>query len=99
MTDDCRSNQKQMRRLGGIETIRDNINLSQIDQSGNQTTFTIAVLDCLIKAVFGNKRSEAHFLDIDGLQVLLEQIEKCEPTLKRLALSCLCNILENNKSF
>jgi len=41
--------------------------LEQVDQSGNQTTFTIAVLDCLTKAVFGNKRSEAHFLDIGGL--------------------------------
>ena len=57
------------------------------------------MLDCLTKAVFGNRRSEAHFLDIGGLQVLLELIEKCDSTIKRLALSCLNTILENNKSF
>jgi len=38
-------------------------------------------------------------LDIEGLQVLLELIEKCDTTVKRLALSCLCTVLENNKSF
>jgi len=30
---------------------------------------------------------------------LLELIEKCDATIKRLALSCLNTILENNKSF
>jgi len=31
--------------------------------------------------------------------VLLELIEKCDATVKRLALSCMSTILENNKSF
>jgi len=31
--------------------------------------------------------------------VLLELIEKCDATIKRLALSCMSTILENNKSF
>jgi hypothetical protein len=38
-------------------------------------------------------------LDIDGVQVLLDLTETCEYTLKRLTLSCLCTLLENNKSF
>jgi hypothetical protein len=97
--EDCRVCQKTLRRCKGIEVIRDNITLKQVDQSGNCTTFTIAVLDCLSKSVYGNKRSEAHFLDIEGLQVLLELIESCDATIKRMALSCLCTILENNKSF
>ena len=33
------------------------------------------------------------------MQVLLDLIETCEYTLKRLALSCLCTLLENKKSF
>jgi hypothetical protein len=59
----------------------------------------LSVLDCLNNAVFGNKRSELHFLDIEGVYVLLDLIETSEPALKRLALSSLCTILENNKSF
>jgi hypothetical protein len=57
------------------------------------------VLDCLNNAVFGNKRSELHFLDIEGVYVLLDLIENCEQSLKRITLSSLCTILENNKSF
>lgn len=59
----------------------------------------MAVLDCLANAVFENKRSQLHFLDIEGIQVLLDLIEVCEYSLKRLALSCLCSLLENKKSF
>lgn len=31
--------------------------------------------------------------------MLLDLIESCEYTLKRLALSCLCTLLENKKAF
>lgn len=33
------------------------------------------------------------------MQILLDLVETCDYTLKRLALSCLCTILENQKSF
>lgn len=71
----------------------------EVDQSGNATTFTLATLDCLKNAIYGNKRSELHFLDVEGVQILLDLIESCDYTLKRIALSCLCTILENQKSF
>lgn len=59
----------------------------------------MAVLDCISNAVFGNKRSEIHFLDIDGVQNLLNLVENSDYTIKRLALSNLCSILESPKSF
>jgi hypothetical protein len=96
---ECRDNQKAFRRLKGIEALRSNLNNLEVDQSGNSTTFLVSVLDCLSNAVFDNKRSQLHFLDIEGVQVLLDLIENCEYTLKRLALSCLCTLLENKKSF
>jgi len=71
----------------------------EVDQSGNSITFLVAVLDCISNAVFGNKRSEIHFLDIDGVQNLLNLVENSEYTIKRLALSNLCSILESPKSF
>ena len=70
-----------------------------MDQSGNATTFILATLDCLQNAIYGNKRSELHFLDVEGVQILLDLIESCDYTLKRISLSCLCTILENQKSF
>jgi len=63
---DQRENQKIFRRNKGIESLVECLQFKEIDQSGNTTTFLIAVLDCLANAVFGNKRSELHFLDIDG---------------------------------
>lgn len=96
---DCRENQKTFRRLNGIEAVKNNLKIPEVDQSGNKTTFLVAVLDCLANAIFDNKRSQLHFMDIEGVQVLLDLIEDCEYTLKRLALSCLCTLLENKKSF
>ena len=85
--------------MGGIEVLRTNLTFKEVDQSGNSTTFLSAVLNCLSNAIFGNKRSELHFLDINGICVLLDLIESCDYSLKRLALSCLCTILENPKAF
>jgi hypothetical protein len=96
---ECRGNQKEFRRKGGIDLVKENLAFTDIDQSGNGTTYILAVLDCLTNSVFGNKRSELHFLDLEGVYVLLDLIETCEDSLKRLALASLCTMLENNKSF
>lgn len=96
---DNRDNQKCLRRCGGIEVLIKNLQYTEVDHSGNGITFMGAVLDCLANSVFGNKRSELHFLDVEGVSVLLDLIETCEYTVKRLAISCLCTILENAKSF
>jgi hypothetical protein len=96
---DNRDNQKEFRRKSGIEHLKVNLAYSEVEQSGNASTFLLSVIDCLSNAVFGNKRSESHFLDIDGVYVILDLAETCEPSLKRLCLSALCTILENPKSF
>ena len=94
-----RINQKVLRRCSGIETLIANMQYKEVDHSGNSITFLGAVLDCLSNAVFGNKRCELHFLDVEGVYVLLDLIETCDYTVKRLAVSCLCTILENSKAF
>ena len=70
-----RENQKLFRRKNGIELVVNQLNYNDVDQSGNTITFLVAVLDCISNSVFGNKRSEIHFLDIDGVQNLLNLIE------------------------
>lgn len=96
---DNRDNQKEFRRKGGIEYLKKCLAYSEVEQSGNASTFLLSVIDCLSNAVFGNKRSELHFLDIEGVYVLLDLAESCEQSLKRLCLSAICTILENPKSF
>ena len=72
---DNRENQKEFRRKGGIELLKVNLAYSEVEQSGNSSTFLLSVLDCLMNSVFGNKRSELHFLDIEGVYVLLDLAE------------------------
>ena len=99
LSKESRGNQKEFRRKGGIELIKENLQYNEVDNSGNPSTFLLSVLDCLTSSVYGNKRSEMHFLDIEGVYVLLDLIETCEESLKRLSLASLCTILENSKSF
>ena len=75
---DNRENQKEFRRKGGIEYLKKCLAYSEVEQSGNASTFLLSVIDCLSNAVFGNKRSELHFLDIEGVYVLLDLAESCE---------------------
>jgi len=96
---DNRENQKEFRRKKGIEVLIKNLAYAEVEQTGNASTFLLSVIDCLTNSVFGNKRSEIHFLDIEGVYVLLDLAENCEESLKRLCLSALCTILENVKSF
>jgi hypothetical protein len=96
---DNRNNQKEFRRKQGIEYLKTNLAYSEVEQSGNASTFLLSVIDCLSNAVFGNKRSELHFLDIEGVYVLLDLAESSEECLKRLCLSSICTVLENPKSF
>lgn len=42
---DTRTNQKEFRRKGGIEIIKDNLKMTEIDQTGNSKTFLLSVLD------------------------------------------------------
>ncbi len=42
-----RPHQKEFRRKGGIELIKDNLSFKDVDHTGNSTTFLLSVLDCL----------------------------------------------------
>jgi len=78
-----RANQKELWRKGGIELIKDNLSYhasssNWIDKSGNVTSFILALLDCLNNSVFGNWRSEIHFIEIEGVYVLLDLLEESD---------------------
>lgn len=49
--------------------------------------------------MYGNARSELHFLEIEGVYVLLDLLESSGESLRRLILSSLCTILQNGKVF
>ena len=66
--------------------------------SARYALYAVSVLDCLWNAILGNRKSEANFLDSEGLYVLLEFLETCDEMHKKLTLSCLSYLIENPKS-
>jgi len=92
---ECRPNQKEFRRKGGVELLKENLSSNLTEAAGNINVFSLAVLDCLWKAVFQNKRSELLFLDIEGVNVLLDLLETCNSIHRRLILSSVCHLLQN----
>lgn len=66
--------------------------------SARYALYAVSILDCLWNSILGNKKSEAVFLDNEGLFVLLEFLEFCDDMHKKMALSCLSFLIENNKS-
>jgi hypothetical protein len=58
----------------------------------------ISLVNVIFTAVIGNKRSESHFIDLEGICILLELLEICPIVLKRIILSTLCDLLSNKKS-
>ena len=63
--------------------------------NGDITVYVVAVLDCVAKAVVGNRMSEAAFAKCDGLDLLFEMIEVAPSVLRIQVLRIVSDILEN----
>lgn len=71
---------------------------SNLGTSARYALYAVSILDCLWNAILGNRKSESLFLDSEGLYVLLEFLEVCDDMHKKMALSCLSYLIENQKS-
>lgn len=92
--------QKEFRRKGGIETLKNNLNyLNIIDQLGNQKIYILVVLDTLWNAIIGNKRNEEQFIEMDGLFTLFELLEQSDDIHMKIILSCISSLVDNKRSF
>ena len=69
-----------------------------LGNSARYTLYAVAILDWLWNSILGNRKSEAVFLDSEGLNVLLEFLEICDDMHKKMSLSCLSSLIENPKA-
>ena len=60
--------------------------------------YTVSILDCLWNTILGSRKNESLFLDNEGMFVLLDFIEECDPIHKKMALSSLSYLIENPKA-
>lgn len=58
----------------------------------------LALLNCLWNAVLGSRRSEEVFINSQGVFDLLEFVQICAYSHRKMALSCLCFLVENQKA-
>lgn len=91
---DCRDNQKEIRRKGWIEVIKVNIKPLPPTVNGEPDQFLLALIDCLWHSVISNKRSLLHFIDIEGISIILDFLDNCLEVHRRLTVSCLCKLLK-----
>ncbi|KRX04785.1 Armadillo-type fold [Pseudocohnilembus persalinus] len=94
----CNKNKKLFRQKGGVDMIVVALKDPQLGISPRYALYAVSILDCLWNAILGNRKSEAVFLDSEGLFVLLEFLEVCQDMHKKMGLSCLSALIENPKS-
>ena len=95
---ECRENQKEFRRKGWIELLQRNLRNQAPTVVGEPEHFILSVLDCLWHAVLKNKRSLLHFIDIDGVNVLLDYLDESPEVHRRHLISCLCMLLYTRRA-
>lgn len=95
---DCKKNKKLFREKGGIDIVITHLKDPNVATSGRYALLALSILNCLWNAVLGSRRSESLFLDSEGLYVILEFLEECDNIHKKMALSCLSYLIENQKA-
>jgi hypothetical protein len=98
LSKDCKKNKKLFREKGGIDIIITHLKDPNVATSGRYALLALSILNCLWNAVLGSRRSESLFLDSEGLYVILEFLEECDNIHKKMALSCLSYLIENQKA-
>ncbi|CAD8169691.1 unnamed protein product [Paramecium pentaurelia] len=95
---ECNKNKKLFRQKGAVELMVNALKNPNLGTSARYALYAVSVLDCLWNTILGNRKSEAIFLDSEGLYVLLEFLETCDDMHKKLTLSCLSYLMENPKA-
>lgn len=72
---DCKANKKIFREKGGVDILIKNLKDPNTCLSSRYALLAFSILTCLWNSVLGSRRSEAIFLDGEGLYVLLEFLE------------------------
>uniref|UniRef100_A0A7S3Z8C0 EF-hand domain-containing protein n=1 Tax=Lotharella globosa TaxID=91324 RepID=A0A7S3Z8C0_9EUKA len=91
------SNQRLFRREGGLRAMSTALE-GVTAQKGKEVEVMYAIIDCIWRAVVGNPRNEAHWLRLNGVDLLLDAICYCAPEVRAMALGCLADMLLNPKA-
>ncbi len=88
-------NQKLFRRAGGVEIVRQALTISSDELAMNGCRLCMALVDLVWRSIVGNRRNEAVFVSDDGVDVLLNLIERTPASMHRQILGCLSDLMMN----
>ena len=83
-------NQKYFRRAGGVEMVRQMLDIDSDELAIKGPKLTMSLVDMTWRSVVGNKRSEAIFVAEDGVDTLLNLMEHVPSSMHRqVRLVCI----------
>ena len=89
------TNQKMFRRAGGVEAVRQSLDVTSDQLAMNGCQLCIALIDLVWRSIVGNRRNEAAFIFDDGVDALLDLVEHAPASMHRQVFGCLSDLMEN----
>lgn len=93
----CHSNQRTLRKEGGIQVVTPLLNYNAKDPN-KQEKLVLSAVDCVWNAVVGNKRNEAAFFAQGGMEQLLALMEGCPLAIRAQVLGVVADLVLNTKA-
>ncbi len=88
-------NQKMFRRAGGVEIVRRALDVTSDQLAMNGCQFSMALIDLVWRCIVGNRRNEAAFISDDGVDVILNLVERAPVSMRTQVCGCLSDLMAN----
>ncbi len=93
----CKENQDTLRRAGGISALKHALRYDPLMPASAEVLLMV-VVDAVWRSVVGNRKSEVRFIDIDGVDALLDLIEQAPASMHRQILGCISDLVRNRRA-
>lgn len=91
-------NQRVLRKASGVRVLASSVMEIGERGLGSEVLLLHAAVDCVWRGVVGNPRNEAHWLRLNGMDVLLMALCTCAPEMRGMILGCLADLMLNPKA-
>ena len=93
----CKENQDNLRRAGGIMALKSALVYDPL-MPASAEVLLMMVVDAVWRSVVGNRKSEVRFIDIDGVDALLDLMEQAPASMHRQILGCISDLVRNRRA-
>ncbi|GBG92590.1 hypothetical protein CBR_g56103, partial [Chara braunii] len=91
-------NQRSFRLNGGLAVLHAELMAICADDHSQPSSLATILINCLWRSTVCNRKNLTRFLAMDGLDVVLTYLEVCNGSLLKPLLTCIAEIVENQKA-